>query len=67
EDGESQPQVWIREQAKGRVFVCIPGHFTWTFDDPFYRLLVLRGICWAAHQPTDRLAELAAVGARLAE
>jgi len=67
EDGGSQPQVWIREQGKGRVFVCIPGHFTWTFDDPLYRLLVLRGICWAAHQPTDRLVELATIGARLGE
>ncbi|PYM16644.1 MAG: hypothetical protein DME18_00950, partial [Verrucomicrobia bacterium] len=55
EDGESQPQIWIREQGKGRVFVCIPGHFTWTFDDPLYRLLVLRGFCWAANQPMDRL------------
>ena len=67
EAGESQPQVWIREQGKGRIFVCIPGHFTWTFDDPLYRVLVLRGICWAANQPMDRLVELATVGARLAE
>ena len=67
EDGEPQPQVWIREQGHGRVFVCIPGHFTWTLDDPLYRVLVLRGICWAAHQPMDRLVELSTVGARLDE
>jgi putative heme-binding domain-containing protein len=67
EDGQPQPQVWVRTQGKGRVFVCIPGHFTWTFDDPLYRVLVLRGICWVAGQPLDRLGELATIGARLGE
>jgi type 1 glutamine amidotransferase len=23
------------------------GHFTWTFDDPYFRTLLLRGIAWA--------------------
>ena len=67
EEGEPQPQVWARTQGGGRVFVCIPGHFTWTFDDPLYRVLLLRGLCWAAHQPVDRFAELVTVGARLGE
>jgi len=67
EDGAAQPQVWIREQGKGRIFVCIPGHYTWTFDDPLYRILLLRGIAWTAGRPLDRLAELSTVGARLAE
>jgi len=67
EEGEAQPQVWARTQGKGRLFVCIPGHFTWTFDDPLYRVLLLRGFCWAAHQPVDRLAELATVGASWSE
>ncbi len=67
EEGERQPQVWALTQGEGRVFVCIPGHFTWTFDDPLYRILLLRGLCWAAHQPVDRFAELVTVGARLAE
>jgi putative heme-binding domain-containing protein len=67
EEGEPQPQVWARTQGRGRVFVCIPGHFTWTFDDPLYRVLLLRGLCWAAHQPVDRLVELSTVGARLSE
>ena len=67
EEGEPQPQVWARTQGGGRVFVCIPGHFTWTFDDPLYRVLVLRGLCWAAHQPVARFAELVTVGARLGE
>src|SRR5262249_38304700 len=32
EEGAARPLVWTRERGKGRVFVCIPGHYTWTFD-----------------------------------
>ncbi|HTI68927.1 MAG TPA: ThuA domain-containing protein [Candidatus Limnocylindria bacterium] len=67
EDGEMQPQVWTKTAGAGRVFVCIPGHFTWTHDDPLYRVLVLRGIAWSAGQPLDRLTELAPVGARFGD
>ena len=65
EDGAPRPQLWAREHGKGRVFVSIPGHYTWTFDDPLHRLLLLRGICWSARQPEDRLSELATIGARM--
>jgi putative heme-binding domain-containing protein len=67
EEGASRPLLWTRTQGRGRVFVSIPGHYTWTFDDPLFRVLILRGICWVAGQPMDRLAELATLGARLAE
>jgi putative heme-binding domain-containing protein len=66
EDNEPRPQVWTYEHHGGRVFGCIPGHYTWTHDDPLYRLLVLRGLSWAARQDDiERLSELATVGARL--
>jgi len=38
-----QPMFWIYQRAKGRVFCCVPGHFNWTFDDPYFRILLLRG------------------------
>lgn len=63
EDGSPQPQMWTRETGKGRVFVSIPGHYSWTFDDPLYRILLLRGIAWAAHEPADRFNELVLLGA----
>jgi hypothetical protein len=66
EDGEARPQVWTMEREKGRVCVCIPGHFMWTFDDPLYRVLVLRGIAWAAREDVNRFNELATIGARIA-
>jgi putative heme-binding domain-containing protein len=66
EEDAERPLIWTRTQGQGRIFVSIPGHYTWTFDDPLFRLLILRGICWAGHQPIDRLAPLATVGARMA-
>lgn len=67
EENEAKPQLWVMEHAQGRVFGCIPGHYTWTFDDPLYRLIVLRGIAWAARDPDiNRLSELMTVGARIA-
>jgi type 1 glutamine amidotransferase len=59
--------LWTREQGGGRVFVSIPGHYSWTFDDPYFRALAFRGLCWAAGQPIDRLAELIPIGARIGE
>jgi type 1 glutamine amidotransferase len=65
EDGESRPQLWTHEKDSGRVFVSIPGHYSWTFDDPLFRVLLLRGIAWTAREPVDRFNELAPLGARI--
>jgi putative heme-binding domain-containing protein len=66
EDNAPRPELWTLEREKSRIVGCIPGHYTWTFDDPLFRVLVLRAICWAAkHENADRLAELAIIGARV--
>jgi putative heme-binding domain-containing protein len=65
EDGKAQPLFWTLEPSKGRVFVSIPGHYSWTFDDPLFRILLLRGIAWTAREPVDRFNELVTPGARL--
>jgi len=67
EGGEPRPLFWTRSQGKGRVFVSIPGHYSWTFDDPLFRVLILRGMAWTAGEPVDRFNELATLGARIAE
>jgi putative heme-binding domain-containing protein len=67
EEKAAQPLVWARQVGKGRVFVSIPGHYTWTFDDPLFRLLLLRGIAWSAGESVDRFNELATIGARLSD
>jgi type 1 glutamine amidotransferase len=65
EEGKPQPLIWTKESGGGRVFVSILGHYAWTFDDPLFRTLLLRGIAWAAKEPVDRFNELIAPGARL--
>jgi type 1 glutamine amidotransferase len=65
EDGQPTPQIWLREHKPGRVFVSIPGHYSWTFDDPLFRILLLRGIAWTADQPLDRFNDLVTPGARI--
>lgn len=65
EEGADQPQLWSLERGKGRVFVSIPGHYSWTFDDPLFRILLLRGIAWSARQPVDRFNDLVWPGASL--
>jgi len=67
EDGQPRPQLWTFEKGRGRVFVNVLGHYTWTFDDPLYRILLLRGMAWASRQPVERWIDLATIGARMEE
>jgi putative heme-binding domain-containing protein len=67
EDKAPQPLFWSLEQNKGRVFVSIPGHFSWSFDDPLFRALLLRGIAWTAKEPVDRFNDLVWPGADVAK
>ncbi|MFN6399623.1 MAG: ThuA domain-containing protein [Planctomycetota bacterium] len=65
EDGHATPQLWTYEPGQGRVFVSIPGHYSWTFDDPIFRAVVLRAMAWVSKEPIDRFNELVPLGARI--
>jgi type 1 glutamine amidotransferase len=67
EEQREWPMLWKFERGKGRVVGCVLGHYAWTFDDPLFRLVVLRGIAWAGHSPEGRLQELATAGVTLAD
>lgn len=62
-----QPMFWTSRLDKGRVFCCVPGHFNWTFDDPLFRALLLRGMAWAAGESPYRFDPLVTRGVPLAE
>jgi type 1 glutamine amidotransferase len=62
----ARPLVWTHRRGQGRVFGCVPGHYNWTFDDPLYRLLLLRGIAWSAGESPYRFDLLALERARVA-
>jgi type 1 glutamine amidotransferase len=59
-----QPMFWTWRLGAGRVFGCVPGHFNWTFDDPYFRLLLLRGMAWAAGESPFRFDHLATRASR---
>lgn len=59
QEGKEWPMVWTYTKGKGRVFATILGHYSWTFDDPVFRVLALRGLAWAAGEPVNRLQDLA--------
>jgi type 1 glutamine amidotransferase len=64
---EPEPMFYINEYREGRVFSCILGHYTWTFDDPYFRILLLRGMAWAAKESPYRFDQLALRGIELGE
>ena len=53
-DGQSCPMIWTYTPGKGRVFASIPCHYTWTWTDPLFRVLLFRGIAWAAGEQPNR-------------
>ncbi|MDC0936787.1 ThuA domain-containing protein [Pirellulales bacterium] len=65
EEGAPRPLFWTIERGRGRVFVSIPGHYMWTFDDPIFRAVLFRGIAWAGRRNVDRFNELVSLDARV--
>ncbi len=58
EEGKPWPMLWTFEKGKGRVFGSVLGHFNWTQEDPFFQLLALRAVAWAAGEPSNRFESL---------
>jgi putative heme-binding domain-containing protein len=63
---ESSPTPHSTASA-GRVFGCILGHYSWTFDDPIFRILFFRGLAWAADSSVDRFTPLITEGVKWQE
>ena len=60
EENKAWPIMWTHEPdkdegGKGRVFCSVLGHYSWTFDDPLLRILILRGAAWAARNQSRGL------------
>ena len=64
---KAEPQMWVRSVGKGLVFTNILGHYSWTFDDPLFRILTLRGIAWVADDNINRFQKLYTLGAHYKE
>ena len=67
EEAVPRPMAWVYENQKGRVFSTLLGHYTWTFDDPYFRVLLLRGMAWSAREPLGRFDAAVLDGATLSD
>jgi putative heme-binding domain-containing protein len=47
-DSADQPLIWTYQRGKGKVFVSVPSHYTWTWEDPAFEALIWRAIHWVA-------------------
>jgi type 1 glutamine amidotransferase len=53
-ESKPMPMYWTYEPTHGgRAVVCILGHYMWTFDDPFFRLMLMRSIAWSGGRNGD--------------
>jgi uncharacterized protein len=46
----SSPAIWTRRWGKGRIFVSTPGHRVEVLQDPNMRMIIERGLLWAARR-----------------
>lgn len=67
EQKKPEPMFYAHEYGQGRAFSCILGHYTWTFDDPYVRILLLRGMAWAAGESPYRFDRLVTRGVPLSD
>lgn len=49
--GERVPVLWVKDWGKGRVFYCALGHDPAAAKQEMTRMLLVRGVAWAASQP----------------
>ena len=52
-DGKKWPVMWTKEVGRGRVFVSGAGHNYFTFNDPYFRIILLRAMAWTMHESFD--------------
>ena len=61
-DGKSWPLFWTKQIGKGRVFGSIPGHNLFTFNDAYFRIILLRAMAWAMNESFDPFKPLVTKG-----
>jgi type 1 glutamine amidotransferase len=52
-DGKQWPVFWTREVGQGKVFATAVGHNYFTFNDPYFRIILLRAMAWTMNEPFD--------------
>lgn len=60
--GERYPVFWTMRFGEGRVFCSLPGHNTFLFYGPRFRIILFRGLAWAMNEQPDPLMPLVTAG-----
>jgi putative heme-binding domain-containing protein len=47
-EGAERPLIWTYQRGRGKVFVSVPAHYTWTWEVPAIEALFWRAIGWVA-------------------
>jgi len=64
-DGKSWPVFWTKQIGKGRVFGSLPGHNFFTFNDPYFRIILLRAMAWTMNASFDPFKPVVTKGVEL--
>ena len=64
-DGKSWPVFWTKQIGEGRVFGSFPGHNLFTFNDAYFRIILLRAMAWTMNEPFDPFKPLVTKGIKL--
>lgn len=52
-DGQAWPVMWTREKGRSRTFATVAGHNYFAFNDPYFRIILLRAMAWAMDESFD--------------
>jgi type 1 glutamine amidotransferase len=66
-DGKSWPLFWTYKKGPGKVFATLAGHNLYSFNDPFLRIAVLRGMAWAMGEKFEPFRGLVTDGVAVTE
>ena len=52
-DGKAWPVAWTKEVGQGKVFATTLGHNFFTYDDPYFRIILFRAMAWTMNESFD--------------
>jgi len=61
-DNKKWPAFWTIDQGKGKIFVSIPGHNFFLFNDPYYRIILFRAMAWTLNESFEPFKPLVTEG-----
>jgi len=45
--------MWTKESGRSRTFASVAGHNYFAFNDPYFRIILLRAMAWVMNESFD--------------